>query len=468
MSTSNLAESARIELLRPEQATGDLLRARIGDIPPDGRTFLLSVPAPLAAAEALLAAFADSDAVFWAPGRGEAFAGIGSSELLTANGRDRFASIEAQALSLFERLVPLGAIEESPAPRLFGGFAFQAGRAAREPWQAFDEARFVLPRLSYTRQGDRAWLSVAAKGSDLANETARDSLSADIDRAIVALGRPLEARPRDSVTARPGRIDQEAVFSNLVDAIREAIHAGRFEKIVAARRVVLELSSAPDPAVVLQRLASEAPECARFALSVAGTTFLGATPERLVEKRGNRVETEAVAGSVRAQSPDLGAHLLESEKDLSEHALVVRELLRALEPLSKDVEHRGPDLYRLRHVLHLRTSIRATLREPLHVLKLVERLHPTPAVGGVPTAASLSWIAEREPDERGYYAGPIGWFDARGDGDFAVALRSGVLKGNTAHLYVGAGIVRDSEAASEYAETRWKLAALLGALGVTT
>jgi isochorismate synthase EntC len=123
-------------------------------------------------------------------------------------------------------------------------------------------------------------------------------------------------------------------------------------------------------------------------------------------------------------------------------------------------------VHRLRTVLHLRTPIRGRLREASHVLALVEKLHPTPAVGGVPTEAAIDFITRHEPDERGWYAGPVGWFDAVGDGRFVVALRSGVVAGKRAELYAGAGIVRDSNAPSEFAETRWKLAALLGALGV--
>jgi isochorismate synthase EntC len=115
-------------------------------------------------------------------------------------------------------------------------------------------------------------------------------------------------------------------------------------------------------------------------------------------------------------------------------------------------------------VLHLRTPVLAELREPHHVLELVERLHPTPAVGGVPRTEALAWIAEHERRPRGWYAGPVGWFDAAGDGEFSVALRSGLLLGSTAHLYAGGGIVADSDAAGELAETQLKLAALLDAL----
>jgi isochorismate synthase EntC len=110
--------------------------------------------------------------------------------------------------------------------------------------------------------------------------------------------------------------------------------------------------------------------------------------------------------------------------------------------------------------------VTARLRGNPHLLEVVERLHPTPAVGGIPTARALEWLAAHEPDERGWYAGPVGWFDAAGDGDMAVALRSGVLEHRTAHLYVGSGIVAGSAPAAELNETRWKLRTLLGALGV--
>jgi isochorismate synthase EntC len=121
-------------------------------------------------------------------------------------------------------------------------------------------------------------------------------------------------------------------------------------------------------------------------------------------------------------------------------------------------------VHRARHVLHLKTPISATLRAPERALSLLARIHPTPAVGGYPTGPALSFIAQHEVDERGWYAGPIGWIDSHDDAEFAVALRSGVIAGKQAHLYVGAGIVSGSDSASELLETGWKLKVLLSAL----
>ena len=236
---------------------------------------------------------------------------------------------------------------------------------------------------------------------------------------------------------------------------------------MAARRADVELPQPIDPLAVLARLSHDFPTCNRFAFRRDGVTFLGATPERLIARRGLEIETEALAGSIKAGREDQAEQLLSSSKDLEEHMLVVREILRHLEPRCARIDHPDrPQIRRLRHVLHLLTPITGTLREPAHVLELVAALHPTPAVGGVPSRESVKWILEHEPAARGWYASPIGWFDAAGDGEFAVALRSGLVHDRRAWIYAGAGIVRDSDPVKEYQETGLKQKALLGALGV--
>jgi isochorismate synthase EntC len=148
---------------------------------------------------------------------------------------------------------------------------------------------------------------------------------------------------------------------------------------------------------------------------------------------------------------------------------VVEAIREALAPLCSSLEvPTEPRIRRLRHVLHLQTSITGRLDSDVHVLDLVEALHPTPAVGGVPTIEALRCIAELESQPRGWYAGPVGWFDQTGDGEFAVAIRSGLVRGRHAFVYAGAGIVRDSDSTKEYEETGLKQRALLDALGVDT
>jgi len=426
--------------------------------------FVIRFPARARGAEFLLGLGLAEHGCYFAAPAGTERAGIGAVRVLTAAGSERFQSVRQQAEALFAELSPAAEI------RLFGGFAFQPGRSQSETWRPFGEARFVLPRVTYERTGDRAHVALVLAKSELSDgrlETAIELTS----RVLEALERPAEVAPGSqssrsvagNAELREGSAES---WRAQVRAIGDAIDRGELEKLVLARRVDVELKAAFSPAVVLERLRDLAPECARFCFSSGGPAFLGATPERLVTKRGSAFETEAVAGSLDVGTEPV-ARLLESPKNREEQAIVLRELLRDLEPLAGSIEHRAlPEVHVLKHVAHLRTRVQGTLNSRRHVLELVERLHPTPAVAGTPTERALAWIAENEPDERGWYAGPVGWFDGQGDGEFVVALRSGVLTEHHLSLYAGAGIVRGSEADNELAETRWKLAALLGALGV--
>jgi len=426
----------------------------------------VSLDAPALPAEALLGQAPAQALLFVAPSGSES-AGLGDGVALTAAGPERFSVIRSKASDLLARVSTVAGTAPAQPPRLFGGFAFQPGRAASELWRAFGEARFVLPRLLYTRDGAEATLTVFAPRGEIARH-AGDAEQALFSLRAAAQSAGPPAQRSSASTPPPADTEHEAErWCALVGAICRAIAAGEFEKVVLARRVELGLSAAPELAQVLGRLRAQAPECTRFLLAHAGAAFLGATPERLIRKHGSAFESEAVAGSMKAGDPTAVSRLLESEKDLLEHAVVVRDIVTALGPVAQALDHpRRPELHQLRHLLHLRTPIRGRVEPSCHVLSLVERLHPTPAVGGVPTAAALAWIARHERDERGWYAGPFGWFDANGDGEFVVALRSGLLLGERAHLYVGAGIVQGSSPQEEFAETQWKLAALATALGV--
>jgi isochorismate synthase len=424
----------------------------------------LSWPVPRVPSERLLAAEVEGDALLWAPPGDEEACGLGAAFTLSARGPDRFESIRAQAELVWSKL-DASRCEASSSPRFVGGFAFQPGQAEHGLWQGFGDARFVLPELSYLRGPSGAWLRLIVPSSGWDRATFRARLEARLNRALHALFAPSPAREPARVLSREERPPE--AWAELVLAIQDEIKDGHAQKIVAARRVSLSLDREISPETVHGRLREDAPESTRFAFRVGNATFLGATPEQLVQKRGLELRTEAVAGSISADDQTAATRLLESQKDIREHEFVVSEILRLLGPLMSELSQAPKrEVHRLRTVLHLRTLIQGKLRDASHVLDLVACLHPTPAVAGVPTAAAIDFIARHEPDPRGWYAGPVGWFDAAGDGRFVVALRSGVVAGKRAELYAGAGVVQDSNAPSEFAETRWKLAALLGALGV--
>jgi menaquinone-specific isochorismate synthase len=209
------------------------------------------------------------------------------------------------------------------------------------------------------------------------------------------------------------------------------------------------------------------PDSTAFALSDGRQTFVGATPERLIQKRGTRIQTEALAGTAaRTEAPE---SLQRRVKDLQEHAFVVQEIARRLKGVCRELRiGKRPSLRRLTDVVHLRTEIRGTLAREAHVLALALRLHPTPAVGGLPGKQATRWIDAHEPVPRGWYAGFFGWFDAQGNGELSVSIRSGLLKGRGVQLFAGAGIVAQSNAAAEYLETALKQRTFLRVLGVRT
>lgn len=438
----------------------------------------LVVPAPLAPPEALLRAAERSHAVLWDPPQGDAAAGVGAAWRLDLAGPGRFLDLRRAADRLWSRL-RLATHPGAPprAPRLYGGFAFDVGAASGAPWEEFGDGCFTLPRFTYVSGGPGAGqagggaiatLTLAVGGDEVASAASRRRWC---DEAAALLAALADDRGADREPA-PGAAEPLAIerlplaeWSRRVEAIRAAIATGEVEKIVAARRSVVELAAPLRSSEVLGRLSRGLRSSTRFAFCRERSTFLGATPERLVSLRGRRLRTEALAGTIRTGS-DHARELLASVKDREEHRLVVDSIVRRLEPLCAELEVTSPPQIReLRDVLHLLTPIAGRLQAPRHVLDLVEVLHPTPAVGGVPTEAARRWIATAEPEGRGWYAAPIGWFDAAGDGDFAVALRSSVLCGERAYLWAGAGIVRDSDPRLEHEETALKEQALLASLG---
>jgi salicylate biosynthesis isochorismate synthase/menaquinone-specific isochorismate synthase len=242
------------------------------------------------------------------------------------------------------------------------------------------------------------------------------------------------------------------------------------EKVVLAREVQVHAPVAHDPAALLGLLREAFPACFVFAVGRGDSTFVAASPELLVRRQGQRASTVALAGSTRrsadpAVDDHLGEQLLRSEKDREENAIVARRIARVLRPHAVWIAVAPePELVRVANIQHLGLPIRAQLAEPIDAVALAGLLHPTPAVGGEPAAVAAELIPSLEGLDRGWYAGPVGWTDATGDGEFCVALRCALLHGNVAHCYAGCGIVRDSDPAAELAETEVKLQALLPVL----
>jgi menaquinone-specific isochorismate synthase len=348
--------------------------------------------------------------------------------------------------------------------RLHGGIAFRPEPVRSAPWTAFRDASFVLPRWLYGTSGDRAFVRFTWRAGEPVDAAAiAAALSAFSARA------PGRLNGHDAARAELERTSPESWSAMIGDALAR-IRAHELEKVVPMALCKVATTAALDAAGALGRLGALYPECVRFAFQRGEAVFLGASPERLVDKRGLAVACDALAGSApRRDEGDAraAAALLESDKDRREHRVVVDAVSATLAPIATRLRvPAAPVVRTLRNVHHLWTPITATLSRPLHVLDLVRALHPTPAVCGTPRDAAIRWIAAHEPDTRGWYAGAVGWLDADGDGAFSVAIRSGVLARREAWLYAGAGIVEGSDPSLEYAEMRVKQAPMLAALGL--
>jgi salicylate biosynthesis isochorismate synthase/menaquinone-specific isochorismate synthase len=256
-------------------------------------------------------------------------------------------------------------------------------------------------------------------------------------------------------------------FEAAVTRAKEKIAAGELQKIVLAREVQVHAPVAYDPAAVFGVLREEFPSCFVFCVGRGEAALVAASPELLVRREGQRVNTLALAGSTRrsadpAVDDHLGEQLLRDGSYREEHAIVARRIERILSPHSIWVTAAAePELVRIANIQHLATPIRAQLAAPMEALELAGLMHPTPAVGGEPLPVAAPLIPALEGLDRGWYSGPVGWADATGDGEFCVALRCALLRGNVARCFAGNGIVRDSDPASELAETEIKLQALL-------
>ena len=419
-----------------------------------GISFVVT-PAPVVAAAAIVDAWPDRAIVGWSTSE-LTLVGVGVAHELRGRGADRWTEVIEGA-----RTLPIGEVLGGGfRPRLLGGAAFAPGAAAAAPWRGFGDAWFMLPRWTYVSDGKAAQLVLAVDAEAAADQARwRDELG----RFRAAFAAPFVARAQPALVetrAEPG--DWHAQIT----AITAAIARGECSKIVAARACEVALAGDVRPADVLANLDARHAECARLLVRPPDAgTLVAATPERLVRRQGEVVMCDALAGSITPDAADAVATLLASAKDRNEHELVVRAIRAALEAADAEVSAPSePAIRALRHVLHLHTPIRATLRQPRHVLELAARLHPTPAVGGTPTDLAVDWIVAHESQPRGWYSAPVGWFDLDGNGELAVAIRAGVLVGNRAHLYAGCGIVSGSDPDRELAETDAKLQAMLGAL----
>ncbi|MDI1430301.1 isochorismate synthase [Polyangium sorediatum] len=444
-----------------------------------GELVAVVAPAPVVPAARLVAACTSAAPIvlFQAPPReGEepiGVVGFGEVARVEGSGPERLAQITSAARRIFATLREERDAEAggAPGPRFVGGLSFRTEARHVPPWTAFADASFSLARWMYVTRPGEAWLWLLARDGDLASErSAIEAEIASIEAAFVIAVQPAQdALPRGAGEGARIEGTSHEAFCSLVREALDAIRAGEIDKVVPVAATRVRPVRPLDARVALSRLAEAYAETTRFAVQRGEHVFLGASPERLISRRGRVVRTDGLAGTVRRGADDasLVQALLANAKERREHALVVEAIAAVLGPRCDTLDvPDAPSIRSLPNVHHLWTPIRGALRDDTHVLALVEALHPTPAVSGTPREQATAWIVTHEPDARGWYTGAVGWFDAAGDGDFSVAIRAGLVSPDEAWLYAGAGIVEGSDPLAEYAETRAKQAPMLAALGI--
>ncbi|QBD79006.1 isochorismate synthase [Ktedonosporobacter rubrisoli] len=445
---------------------------------------LASLTLPLASGNALLLFRALKhmrlgETFFWArPEEQRAFVGSGVAFAIETTGATRFQS----ATCAWRDLQAKAVIEYSPqcadigGPLLFGGFAFDPLRPRTRLWANFPDGLLVLPHLYFHYTGTRAALTLNQLVSAyddvelLADEIVGQLQGLHATIADIAESQLSTDGPDVQLIAQD--ILPAPVWINKVAEAVKSIRQGAFEKVIMARGIqVVNKEGDFDLSTTLQQLCETYPEAHIFAFQRGQQTFIGATPERLLQTQHEQLLTMALAGSAprgatEEEDRQIGEELLNSEKNQIEHKIVVATIRDTLSALCSEIRLEGtPRLLRLKNLHHLITPIVGTLHPDRSALEAIESLAPTPAVGGSPREAALAFIREHEDLDRGWYSGTVGWIDTHGNSEFAVALRSALVKGNEATLFAGCGIVADSNPPGEYTESCWKFQVMLRGLG---
>ncbi|CAG7572008.1 isochorismate synthase [Barrientosiimonas humi] len=390
---------------------------------------------------------AATDLVTWLRD-GDGLVGWGRATSVTTSGPDRFAQADRWWHEVCAQSVVRDAVQlPGTGPVAFGSFSFADESAYG--------ATLVVPSVVVGRRGGTSWVTTIRTGATLPQQPTVEP-------------HPAPAAPAKP-TLRTGALDREQWKSAVAKAVSR-IQGGDVDKVVLARDVIAECDGPVDLRWLLTRLAGGYANTWTFAVD----GLVGASPEMLVRREKGLVTSRVLAGTIRRTRDDehdlaLAAKLARSSKDLEEHEYAVRSVADALAPHCRSINvPESPFVLHLPNVMHLATDVAGVLTDESSSLRLAESLHPSAAVCGTPTPAAARVIGELEEMDRGRYAGPVGWMDASGDGEWAIALRCGALdreNPSAVRIFAGCGIVSGSDPAAELAESEAKLLPMRHALG---
>ncbi len=415
------------------------------------------------------------------PSENIAISAAGEVARIKATGPQRFRTASSQGKSLIQKIFHFSSLEHSnAAPHLFGGFSFHEHNVSKH-WRTFGAASFTLPQWSIIVDGELTLLTITLELVGLNN---RDEVLRKLTEHLAELDDVCDAHSYSKKVEGdtefkfevPTQVSEDfKAWKNAVEKATLQIEKGVYDKIVLARELRIPLSSPIVDTHILNRLRHQYPDCYSFLIKQNNeASFIGCTPERLASFRSDFILTEGLAGSTprgKTASEDarLESELLNSDKDLNEHQIVLQAIQDNLSQYAETLMIPDkPGIKKLSNVQHLYTPVRAQISEGVSKTEVLKNLHPTPAVGGFPRDKAVPFISKFEHFDRGWYAAPIGWINAHGNGEFAVGIRSGLIKNDEVRFYAGCGIVEGSQPEKEWEETNLKFIPMLSALAYAT
>jgi menaquinone-specific isochorismate synthase len=396
--------------------------------------------------------------------------GIGiTKQIQSDQATDRFFHVEEEWRKFLKDSLIFNPFNENGiGPVMFGGFSFDPLKAKTTLWSKYADSLFHVPKYMLTIVKGQTYLTTNIVCTPNDDYTLFEKVMYERTQLLTSLKQETDincAKLLEMKEISPLK------WKQTVDEVVEDLKTGSLKKVVLARELRLLFDHHVKADVILENLYKQQRNSFIFAFESNGDCFIGATPERLVKKQGKNVFSTCLAGSIRRGKNEeedniLGQTLLNDQKNLNEHGFVVEMIKEALEESCEEIILPDkPQLMKIRDIQHLYTPVIGKCQKDASLLLLVERLHPTPALGGLPKQEAVEKIRQVEELDRGFYAAPLGWVDYQGNGEFSVSIRSGLIQDKEASLFAGCGVVANSDSESEYLETSLKFRPMLRALG---
>ncbi|MCF8259945.1 MAG: isochorismate synthase [Melioribacteraceae bacterium] len=402
------------------------------------------------------------------PESGFTLLGIGSTYQIKKNGDSRILETEAKINSIRDKIYHnWSSIPLKSFPFFMGGMKFAANEKS-DLWEDYQDSDWFIPRFIVLTQGIESFLVFNFDFKSDEKENLLKEFQNFSELISNSSNTKLSKFDENFVGIKISNKETELNDWELkINAALNKIKSGNIQKIVLSRMVSQDLSHNPPIPYIMEILAKKYPLCYIFAFKKSDSIFFGASPEMLAKVDDGWIEADALAGSSprginEAEDKLFENELLSSPKNLMEQKAVVDFIVNAFNSFSDDlIFEKVPIIRKLSNIQHLWTPIRAKLKKGKDVFSIIKEIHPTPAICGAPWSEALGSIIEMEEHSRGLFTGTVGWFNFSGEGEFAVAIRSALIKNKKLFAFAGCGIVEGSDPVSEFNEAELKLKPIL-------